>query len=146
MLASMHADIPMYGSVWLDAVNAHVCLPAAASPILVCRYIMLGCSNISQEGQPFSVSHGSISTTAPDKNGFIRGDTASLPGESGGGCFSAETGKLVAMNVAADTKHGNRAVLLPVSGLVTLLSAHHLDVVQKLGSISGGGEFIRVDE
>ncbi|EFJ51108.1 hypothetical protein VOLCADRAFT_88419 [Volvox carteri f. nagariensis] len=104
-------------------------------------YIMLGCSNRSQK-DPFSISHGCISTTTPDANGFIRGDTAPVPGDSGGGCFSAETGKLVAINVAADTRNGNRAVLVPVSAMISILVDHHQKDVQDLmpDFMEGDGE------
>ncbi len=93
---------------------------------------MLGCSNRGQQATPFSTSHGSISTTTPDIKGFIRGDTAALKGDWGGGCFAAETGKLIAINVAADAKNGNRAVLVPVSALLALLRDKHIEELQKL--------------
>ncbi|KXZ54181.1 hypothetical protein GPECTOR_5g277 [Gonium pectorale] len=93
-------------------------------------YLLVGCSNMS--GKPFSISHGLISTTLPDKKDRIRGDTPSLPGESGGGCFSAETGKLIAINLATDQKHGDRAALLTVASLRMLLREHHMEEVQAL--------------
>ncbi|KAG2437461.1 hypothetical protein HXX76_006111 [Chlamydomonas incerta] len=110
-------------------------------------YIILGCSDMSQ-AEPFSTSHGSISTTTPDICGFIRGDTAALSGEWGGGCFAAETGKLVAMTVGADTKHGDRAVLLLVSALLALLLDKHMEEMEELMPdmfLSRGG-FATTDE
>ncbi|KAG2440660.1 hypothetical protein HYH02_010239 [Chlamydomonas schloesseri] len=87
------------------------------------RYLLLGCSNRSQD-KPYSVCHGVISTTVPDSNGHVRGDTPSVPGDSGAGCFSEETGKLFAINVGRDHKNGDRAVLVPVASLLALLRTH----------------------
>ncbi|KAG2489440.1 hypothetical protein HYH03_012076 [Edaphochlamys debaryana] len=87
------------------------------------RYLLLGCSNRSQR-KPYSVSQGVISTTIPDANGLIRGDAPSIPGYSGGGCFSEETGKLFAVNVGKDDRNGGRAMLVHVASLLTLLRTH----------------------
>lgn len=81
-----------------------------------CPYILCGSSNRSHD-KPYSISHGSISTTRSDSRGFIRGDTASNIGDSGGGCFSLDTGSLIAINVGSDDNNLNRAMLVPVAQL-----------------------------
>ena len=74
-------------------------------------YILVGASARSQKPDPVSCRHGSLLSTRPDERGFIRGDTPSIPGDSGGGCFCARTGRLFAINVQT-TKEG--AALLPI--------------------------------
>lgn len=43
-----------------------------------------------------------IASTTPDKNDHMRGDTPSSVGDSGGGCFSLETGMLIAVCVGRE--------------------------------------------
>ncbi len=75
------------------------------------EYVLMGTSARSQV-DPVSARHGSVLTTRPDGRGFIRGDTPSIMGDSGGGCFDAVTGCLFAINVQT-TPEG--AALLPIS-------------------------------
>lgn len=84
-----------------------------------CAYVVCGSSNRSHI-MPFSISHGCISTTRPDSLGHIRGDSPSAPGDSGGGCFSVDTGCLIAINLGNDTNNPGKAVLLPVAQLDAL--------------------------
>ena len=44
---------------------------------------------------------------------------AARSGDSGGGCYAEEDGKLMAMNIAVD-KDSGRAVLVPISNLLLL--------------------------
>ena len=75
-------------------------------------YVLVGASARSQTPDPVSARHGSLLSTRPDENGFIRGDTGSVIGDSGGGCFDANSGRLFAINVMT-TDEG--AALLPIN-------------------------------
>ena len=74
-------------------------------------YLLIGTSARSQS-DPISSRHGSILSTKVDEHGYIRGDTSSVAGDSGGGCFSLDSKSLFAMNVAT-TSEGS--VLLPIA-------------------------------
>ncbi|KAG2450309.1 hypothetical protein HYH02_004815 [Chlamydomonas schloesseri] len=72
-----------------------------------------------------SISHGVVAVTVPDACDHIRGDIVPGAGDSGGGCFSVHTGKLVAMVVGVDPR-ALKAVLVPAAilrGILTDLSA-----------------------
>ncbi|KAG2431485.1 hypothetical protein HXX76_009499 [Chlamydomonas incerta] len=83
------------------------------------EYLLLAASSPSHPSR-YSISHGRISSTDIDRDANIRGDTPSNPGDSGGGCFSVETGKLVAINLGRVEAEG-KAVLKPVSTVMGLL-------------------------
>ena len=94
-------------------------LDAAVSP--GDRYYLHGRSTQAQSDSS-SISHGVISATELDQLSHIRGDVPSGIGDSGGGCFSVETGKLIAMNVGRD-EDAHKAVLLPSATIMPMLAA-----------------------
>lgn len=93
-------------------------LDAAVSP--GDRYYLHGQSTQAQADSS-SVSHGVISATELDPLSHIRGDMPSGTGDSGGGCFSVETGKLIAMNVGRDGP-AHKAVLVPSAVIMQMLA------------------------
>ncbi|KAG2441399.1 hypothetical protein HYH02_009988 [Chlamydomonas schloesseri] len=68
-----------------------------------------------------SISHGMVAATELDAKSHIRGDIVAGAGDSGGGCFSVATGKLIAMVVRTDPV-GLKAVLLPIAVISSILA------------------------
>jgi hypothetical protein len=93
-------------------------LDAAVSPGE--RYYLHGQSPQAQADSS-SVSHGVIAATELDSLSHIRGDMPSGIGDSGGGCFSLETGKLIALNVGRDDV-AHKAVLVPSAVIMHMLA------------------------
>jgi hypothetical protein len=77
------------------------------------RYFVLGQSAQAQ-ADASAVSHGVIAATQLDGLGHVRGDKKPGAGDSGGGCFAVDTGRLIGMVVGAD-HITEKAVLVPCS-------------------------------
>jgi hypothetical protein len=84
------------------------------------RYYLHGQSTQAQADSS-SISHGVIAATELDAHGHIRGDMPSGYGDSGGGCFSIETGKLIAINVGRDDV-AHKALLVPSAVIQHMLA------------------------
>ncbi|EFJ39581.1 hypothetical protein VOLCADRAFT_108573 [Volvox carteri f. nagariensis] len=84
------------------------------------KYYVHGQSTQAQ-ADATSISHGMVVVTEPDVHSHIRGDIVAGVGDSGGGCFSVDTGKLVAMVVGSDTRT-NKAILVPTAVICSILS------------------------
>lgn len=67
------------------------------------------------------LSHGMVTATELDRLGHIRGDSTAGPGDSGGGCFAADTGKLIGMIVGTDDIM-REAVMVPAAVISALLN------------------------
>ncbi|EFJ39603.1 hypothetical protein VOLCADRAFT_108566 [Volvox carteri f. nagariensis] len=95
-------------------------------PVLDCgvsagdKYYVHGQSTQAQ-ADATSISHGMVAATELDAHSHIRGDIVAGAGDSGGGCFSVDTGKLVAMVVGSDTRT-NKAILVPSAVICSILS------------------------
>lgn len=77
------------------------------------------------QGDLSSVSHGRIAATEPDALRHVRGDIVSGQGDSGGGVFAVNSGKLIAMCVGADQR-GSKAVFVPMATVM-----HVVDTILK---------------
>lgn len=94
-------------------VNCLVHAVVFAPFFMMPRYLLVGTSDPGQQ-EPYSFTHGEISSTLMDNKGMFRGDTARHPGDAGGGVFSQNTGHLMAINLA---EHGDEAVLMRVDAV-----------------------------
>jgi hypothetical protein len=84
------------------------------------RYYLHGQSAQAQADSS-SISHGIISATELDSLSHIRGDMLSGTGDLSGGCFSVETGRLIAITVGRD-ELAHKAVLVPSAVIMHLLA------------------------
>ncbi|KAG2451124.1 hypothetical protein HYH02_004392 [Chlamydomonas schloesseri] len=66
-------------------------------------------------------SHGMVAATELDALSHIRGDITSGKGDSGGGCFSVATGKLMAMVVGSD-ETTKKAIMVPIAVISSILT------------------------
>ncbi|KAG2487026.1 hypothetical protein HYH03_014272 [Edaphochlamys debaryana] len=84
------------------------------------KYYIHGQSTQAQ-ADATSISHGMVAATELDAYGHIRGDIVAGAGDSGGGCFSVATGKLIAMVVGSDHKT-NKVILVPIATISSILA------------------------
>ncbi len=101
--------------------DAHLAAPILdASMSAGQRYFVLGQSAEAQEDAS-AVSHGVISATQIDSLSHVRGDKKPGLGDSGGGCFAVDTGRLIGMVVGADAVT-EKSIIVPSATITSALA------------------------
>jgi hypothetical protein len=68
------------------------------------------------------VSHGVVSATQLDTHLHVRGDIQSGAGDSGGGVFATDSGKLIAVCVGVDDI-AKKAVFAPIAAVLLFVNS-----------------------